>query len=264
MGLARPIIFGNWKMHGLRADGLALARAVSDGAAATRASLGIFPPATLLREVAALAGKGVVVGGQDCHEQAKGAFTGSIAASMIADAGATAVILGHSERRHGQGESDLLIARKVEAALAAGLLCVVCIGETEAEWASGRRDEVLARQVRESLPEAAPSSSAPSSSALSSSEMAARLIVAYEPVWAIGTGRTPSTADVEQTHAFVRAQLTGRFKDGASIPILYGGSVKPDNAAALLTLAGVDGALVGGASLDPEAFLAIARAAAPG
>ena len=251
MGFVRPIVFGNWKMNGLRADGLNRARAIAEGAAGLGGTVGIFPPATVLAEVAAeVSGSAIIVGAQDCHEQPHGAFTGSIAAPMIVDAGATAVILGHSERRHGLGESDDLVARKVQAALDAGLASVVvCIGETESERAGGARDEILARQIAASLP--------------AGSDIA-RLIVAYEPVWAIGTGRTPSLSDIESAHGFVRARLAERFKGGATIPILYGGSVKPDNARPILGLPGVDGALVGGASLETATFLAIVRAGGGG
>ena len=250
MALAGPIVFGNWKMNGLEADGLALAAAVHDGCQGMTGTLGVFPPATIVREIARqLAGSNVIVGGQDCHERVHGAFTGSISAAMLADAGATAVILGHSERRQGFGEDDALIAAKVRAASAAGLLCVVCIGETEAEWQAGQRADVLARQIDGSLPP----------------EIAAqRLIVAYEPVWAIGTGRTPSSAEIEETHATVRERLSSRLDGGGTIPILYGGSVKRSNAEAVLRLQNVDGALVGGASLDAGDFLRIARAGAAG
>ena len=246
MALARPIVFGNWKMHGLRAEAKALARGLAERAGRPAATLGVFPPATALAEVAAeIAGSGIVVGGQDCHEQPKGAFTGSISAPMLKDAGATAVILGHSERRHGLGETDALVKAKAEAALAAGLLVVLCIGETEAEWLEGRTLEVLERQLAASWPEGG---------------SAERVVVAYEPVWAIGTGRTPSLEDIARSHATIRARLKGLAQGGGDVAILYGGSVKADNAGAILKVEGVDGALVGGASLDPDGFLAIYRA----
>jgi triosephosphate isomerase len=240
MALARPIVLGNWKMNGLREDGLALAGALVARMGAAQGTLGIFPPATLLAEIARrTAGSGILVGGQDCHERPAGAFTGSVSAPMLRDAGAAAVILGHSERRHGLGESDALIARKVAAALAAGLDVVLCIGETEAEWDAGERELVLQRQLADSLPAAADP---------------ARIIIAYEPVWAIGSGRTPQPADIVTTHRFIRDALARR-QGGSAIPVLYGGSVKADNAATLLRLDGVDGALVGGASLDADLSL---------
>lgn len=246
MALARPVVFGNWKMNGLRADGVALAGALAERAVRLTGTLGIFPPATILHQVARrVEGTAIVVGGQDCHEQASGAFTGSISAAMLKDAGAAAVILGHSERRHGLGETDASIRAKAKAALAEGLLVVLCIGETEAEWLAGERQAVLRRQLDGSLPEPVP---------------ADRLVLAYEPVWAIGTGRTPSLEDIAETHAFLRGQLTARAAGGAGVPILYGGSVKPANAGEILALPNVDGALVGGASLDAATFWSIYRA----
>jgi triosephosphate isomerase len=246
MALARPIVFGNWKMHGLRTDALALASGLAERARKPAATLGVFPPATVLAEVAAnLVGSGITVGGQDCHEQTKGAFTGSISAAMLKDAGATAVIVGHSERRHGLGETDALVKAKAEAALEAGLLVVLCIGETEAEWLGGRTLEVLERQLDGSWPGGA---------------SAERVVVAYEPVWAIGTGRTPTLDDIDRSHAAIRARLEKLAADGSEVAILYGGSVKADNAAAIMGVPGVDGVLVGGASLDPQGFFAIYRA----
>jgi triosephosphate isomerase len=246
MALARPIVFGNWKMHGLRAEAEALALGLAERAGRPSATLGVFPPATVLAETAGrLAGSGIVVGGQDCHEQPKGAFTGSISAAMLADAGATAVIVGHSERRHGLGETDALVKAKAEAALAAGLLVVLCIGETEAQWLEGRTLEVLERQLEQSWPAGA---------------TAERVVVAYEPVWAIGTGRTPSLEDIARSHAAIRARLQGLAAAGAAVAILYGGSVKADNAGEIMAVDGVDGVLVGGASLDPAGFFAIYRA----
>jgi triosephosphate isomerase len=256
MELTRPIVLGNWKMHGLRADALRLAGALAERAAAAAAAgrpagtLGVFPPATVLAEVAGrLRGTGILVGGQDCHERDKGAFTGSIAAPMLADAGAMAVIVGHSERRHGLGEVDALVCAKAEAALAAGLLAVVCVGETEAEWLEKRTLERLGTQLEASLPWEAPPG---------------RLVVAYEPVWAIGTGRTPALREIARTHAAVRERLADLMADGGpSVPILYGGSVKAENARDILALPDVDGVLVGGASLDPAAFWSILEAGGP-
>jgi triosephosphate isomerase len=252
MGLARPVVLGNWKMNGLRADGVALARAVAERTAGLPATVGVFPPATILAAVAeAVAGTRLLVGGQDCHERPSGAFTGDVAAVMLADCGARAVLVGHSERRHGLGEDDRRVRAKAEAALAAGLLVVVCIGETEAEWQAGRREAVLERQLAASVPAAAP---------------ADRLLIAYEPVWAIGTGRSAGEADIAAAHGLVRARLDATSAESAGpgaavVPVLYGGSVKADNAAAILALPGVDGVLVGGASLDAAGFAAIAAAA---
>jgi triosephosphate isomerase len=246
MSLPRPVVFGNWKMHGLKAEGLALAGDLAGRATALTGSLGIFPPTTILREVTErVGGTGIVVGGQDCHPERSGAYTGSISAAMLKDAGATAVILGHSERRHGLGESDALIRAKVAAALEEGLLAVLCVGETEGEWQAGRREAVLDRQLRVSLPDAA---------------VPDRLVVAYEPVWAIGTGRTPSLDDIAGTHAFIREKLAARLPGGDGVPLLYGGSVKASNARDILGLEPVDGALVGGASLKADEFWTIYRA----
>ena len=243
----RPLIAGNWKMHGLRADGLALARAVAEGAAGG-AELLVCPPSTLLREVAAaLEGSAVAVGAQDCHAAAKGAHTGDVSAPMLRDAGARFVILGHSERRADHAEGDAAVLAKAEAALAAGLVPVVCVGESEGERLAGDAEAVVTRQLDGSLPEGF---------------AAAGGVVAYEPVWAIGTGRTPTEADIAAMHAAIRARLVARFGEaGAKLRVLYGGSVKPANAAAILALENVDGALVGGASLVPADFLAIAAAA---
>jgi triosephosphate isomerase len=245
----RPLIAGNWKMHGLRADGLALARAVAEGAGgAGAAELLVCPPFTLLREVsAALEGGPVAVGAQDCHAAAKGAHTGDVSAPMLRDAGARFVILGHSERRADHGESDAAVLAKAEAALAAGLVPVVCVGESEAERLAGEAEAVVTRQLDGSLPDGF---------------AAAGGVVAYEPVWAIGTGRTPTESDIAAMHAAIRARLRARFGEaGGGLRILYGGSVKPANAASILALENVDGALVGGASLAAADFLAIAKAA---
>ena len=244
----RPLIAGNWKMHGLRADGLELARAVADGGGGGTAELLVCPPFTLLREVsAALEGGPVRVGAQDCHAAAKGAHTGDVSAPMLRDAGARFVILGHSERRADHGEGDAAVRAKTEAALAAGLVPVVCVGESEGQRLAGEAEAVVTRQLDGSLPDGF---------------AAAGGVVAYEPVWAIGTGRTPTESDIAAIHAAIRARLRARFGDaGAKLRILYGGSVKPANAAAILALENVDGALVGGASLVAADFLAIAAAA---
>ncbi len=245
MPLRTPIVLGNWKMNGLRADGLARVRALRarEHAALARGTLGICPPATLLATIqAVLAGSAILLGGQDCSSEAKGAHTGDLSAAMLADAGCRLVIVGHSERRHGRGETDRLVRAKAAAAHAAGLIPVLCIGETEAEWQAGRTLEVLDGQLEGSLPEAA---------------SAANLIVAYEPVWAIGTGRTPSLDDIARTHAHLRARLVDLVAGGQQLGLLYGGSVKASNAKEIMAVAAVDGVLVGGASLDADEFLAI-------
>jgi len=242
----RPLIAGNWKMNGLKAS-MAEFEAMLAGAPAlaAKADLLVCPPATLVAAFADRArGKGVALGAQDCHPKASGAHTGDISADMLADAGATAVIVGHSERRADHGESDVLVRQKAEAAWRAGLVAIVCIGETQAQRDGGQTLDICGAQLTGSLPDGANS---------------ANLVVAYEPVWAIGTGLTPTTADVEQVHRFIRGVLTDRFKgEGAAIRILYGGSVKPSNAAELMAVANVNGALVGGASLKAADFLAIA------
>lgn len=246
MRLDRPVVFGNWKMNGLRAEGLALAGALADRAVRLTGTLGIFPPFTLVHAVAQrVKDTAILVGGQDCHERASGAFTGCVSAPMLADAGAKAVILGHSERRHGLGETDALICAKFRAARAAGLLVVLCIGETEAEYLAGERNARLAAQIAGSLPEGIGPEG---------------LVVAYEPVWAIGTGRTPSTEEIRAIHGELRALLAKRIVGGDTVPLLYGGSVKPENAAEIMALADVDGVLVGGASLDARSFWSIYQA----
>jgi triosephosphate isomerase len=242
----RPLIAGNWKMNGLKAS-TAEFDAMLAGARtfAGKADLLVCPPATLLVAFAEKArGKGVAVGAQDCHPDASGAHTGDISAEMLADAGASAIIVGHSERRAGHGESDALVRQKAEAAWRAGLTAIVCIGETRAQRDAGKTLDICGGQLKGSLPDGATS---------------ANLVVAYEPVWAIGTGLTPTTADVEQVHRFIRGVLTDRFRgEGAKIRILYGGSVKPSNAKELMAVANVNGALVGGASLKAADFLGIA------
>jgi triosephosphate isomerase len=224
-----------------------LARAVAAGAAGLKAEVLICPPATLIAPLTQACAGVVALGGQDCHEAAKGAHTGDISAAMLKDAGATYVILGHSERRMAYRETSHRVRAKAEAAMAAGLIPVVCVGEPEDDRLLGRAEEVVAEQMAESLPEGFG---------------AAGGVVAYEPVWAIGTGRTPTEADITAMHAMMRAKLVASFPaEGAGLRLLYGGSVKPGNAVAILALPHVDGALVGGASLVAEDFLAIARAA---
>ena len=246
-GERRPLVAGNWKMHGLRASSAEVER-VAAGARelAGRADLMIFPPATLIAGFASLvAGSGLAIGGQDCHAQPCGAHTGDIAAEMLRDAGASAVILGHSERRAGHAESDAQVCAKVLAARRAGLLAIVCVGETRAQREVGKTLDIVGGQLAGSLPEGV---------------RADGLVVAYEPVWAIGSGLTPTAADVTEVHLFIRARLASRLgAEGERISILYGGSVKPSNARELMALDNVDGALVGGASLKADDFLAIAR-----
>ena len=244
----RPYIVGNWKMNGLRAM-LSEARAIDRGAARhPGVDVGIAPPFTLIN-VLADAAEAIAVGGQDCHAQPAGAFTGDVAAPMLADAGAGFVIVGHSERRALHGESDAAVKAKAEAALAAGLGAIVCVGETEAERDAGKAEAVVTRQLTGSLPQG--------------EGAAALLTVAYEPVWAIGTGRTASIDDVTAMHGAIRTKLVALFgADGAAVRILYGGSVNAGNAAELLSAEEVGGALVGGASLTADSFLAIVLAAA--
>ena len=248
----RPLIAGNWKMNGLKAS-LSEFEAMLRGAPEVleKADLLVCPPVTLLAGFAAKAssfgqeGKHTVtVGAQDCHPKASGAHTGDVAAEMLADAGAAAIIVGHSERRADHGETDVVVRDKALAAWRAGLTAIVCIGETQAERDAGKTLDVCGTQLKGSLPDDCTSGN---------------LIVAYEPVWAIGTGLTPTAKDVEQVHKFIREHLNQRFKnEGPSIKILYGGSVKPSNAKELMAVPNVNGALVGGASLKAADFLAIA------
>jgi triosephosphate isomerase len=244
----RKLAAGNWKMNGLRADGVALARALATRAAAAPppCELLICPPATLLMAVAeAIAGSSIQLGGQDCHASDKGAHTGDISAAMLKDAGCGYVILGHSERRTDHHESDALVREKAKAAHAAGLTTIVCIGETLAERQSGQTLAIVSRQLAGSLPEGLD---------------ATTLCIAYEPVWAIGTGRTPTIAEVAAVHGHIRQALAARIAEPGNVRILYGGSVKPENATALMAAGDVDGALIGGASLIAADFWAIAEA----
>jgi triosephosphate isomerase len=243
----RPLIAGNWKMNGLKAS-LGEFEAMLAGAAevAAKADLLVCPPATLIAGFAekARGSKTLGVGAQDCHPKPSGAHTGDISAEMLADAGARAIIVGHSERRADHGESDGLVRQKAEAVWRAGLTAIVCVGETRQQRDAGQTLEICRGQLNLSLPDGARSDN---------------LVVAYEPVWAIGTGLTPTAGDVEQIHGFIRELLIARFNgEGAKIRILYGGSVKPSNAAELMGIANVNGALVGGASLKAADFLAIA------
>jgi triosephosphate isomerase len=241
-----PLIAGNWKMNGLAAS-LQEARAVADGLGATGVRVAICPPAVLIHRMSELlAGSRVEVGGQDAHWEEAGAFTGDVSAEMLADAGAALVILGHSERRADHRETDRMVSDKARAAIRAGLEPIVCVGETLDQRKAGEALAVVTGQVRGSLP----------------AELACRrFAVAYEPVWAIGTGLTPTTPDIEEVHRAIRATLVEVFGEAARpVPILYGGSVKPANAAEILAADEVGGALVGGASLKAEDFLSIIRA----
>jgi len=244
----RPLIAGNWKMNGLQASVSELARVI-DGARdlVARLDLLVCPPATLVAAFAVRArGSPVAIGAQDCHADAAGAFTGDISAEMLKDAGAGAVIVGHSERRTYHKESDAEVRAKTLAAWRAGLCAIVCIGETRAERESGRTIAVVSGQLGGSLPDGA---------------TAATTVIAYEPVWAIGSGLTPTPADVAEVHGAIRQRLAARYGNvGRDIRILYGGSVKPSNAGELMRVENVNGALVGGASLKADDFLGIARA----
>lgn len=246
----RPLVAGNWKMNGLVAqlgEALRVRDAISAPVGGPDADVMICPPATLvLALVQAAKGSRLMVGAQDCHWAVSGAYTGDISAQMLADAGATAVIVGHSERRAGHGERDRDVRSKAEAVHHAGLTAIVCVGETAGERAAGLTLEVVRRQLHGSLPDAA---------------RAANTTMAYEPVWAIGTGLVPSAADVAQVHGAIRQALVERFgPEGAGMRILYGGSVKPSNAKELMAIKDVNGALVGGASLKADDFLAIVAA----
>jgi triosephosphate isomerase (TIM) len=240
----RQLIAGNWKMNGLHAGAVTLAQGIRASAQGLACELLVCPPFTVIAAVAdALRGSPVAVGGQDCHIAQQGAHTGDVSAAMLRDAGATWVILGHSERRQNHGETDELIREKVLAAVEAGLMPVVCVGETEDQRTSGQETEVVGWQLAGSLPKPFAG------------------VVAYEPVWAIGTGKTATEQDVATMHAFIREELVRQFgADGHGIRILYGGSMRPANAGELLGVRHVGGGLIGGASLKAEDFLAIARA----
>jgi triosephosphate isomerase len=245
----RPLVAGNWKMNGTSAS-LAELRGIANGFLGgldAETESAICLPATLLaRGAELLSSSPVRAGGQDCHPKASGAHTGDVSAEMLKDAGAALVIVGHSERRTDHGESDATVHAKAEAAWRAGLIAIICIGETEAQRRGGTTLDVLSKQIDRSVPLAAD---------------AHNTVIAYEPVWAIGTGLTPTAADVAEAHAHIRKRLTGRLGDAAGrMRILYGGSVKPSNAVELLGVPNVDGALVGGASLKAADFLGIAEA----
>ena len=240
----RPLVAGNWKMNGLNASAAQLDTIVAGAAKLPgRVDVMVCPPFPLVAAFAARARSSrVAIGGQDCHAKPSGAHTGDVAAEMLADAGASAVIVGHSERRSDHHETDEQVRAKALAARRAGLLPVICIGETRAERDAGKARDVVGGQLAGSLP-----------------EDAADFVVAYEPVWAIGTGLTPTPKDVKEMHGFIRERLAVRYGNASeTVRILYGGSVKASNAAELLAIDNVDGALVGGASLNAEDFLAIA------
>ena len=243
----RTMIVGNWKMNGLRSDGETLVRTFAERlakGAPPRCEIAICPPATLLVALAEVLGDaGIALGAQDCHTETGGAHTGDLSAAMLADAGCVHIIVGHSERRGDHGETDGLVRAKAEAVRAASMVPIICIGETADQRDAGRAVEVVRGQLDGSLPDGATSDT---------------VVIAYEPVWAIGTGRTPTTADIAEVHASLRARLGDRGAGGARV--LYGGSVKPDNAKEILALGDVDGALVGGASLNADDFWAICRA----
>ncbi len=243
----RPLVAGNWKMNGLKAtlgEALAVDKALAAKSERVGAEVMICPPATLIMVMAELVGKGgVKVGAQDCHTGISGAHTGDVSPEMLADAGAVAVIVGHSERRADHGETDGLVREKAGAAHRAGLQAIICVGETIGQRQADLTLDVVARQIAGSLPEGATTQNT---------------IIAYEPVWAIGTGLTPLAGDVADVHAMIRERLSQRFgESGSAMRILYGGSVKAANAAELMAVANVDGALVGGASLKAQDFLGI-------
>jgi triosephosphate isomerase len=247
-GQRRPLVAGNWKMNGLSGSWAELDKMIAGAAVLpARVEVLVCPPAMLIPGFAARArNTRIAIGGQDCHAEPFGAYTGDLSAEMFADAEASAVIVGHSERRAYHDETDTAVRAKALAAWRAGLLAIVCVGETKDERAAGRTLDVVGAQLAGSLPDGA---------------TAANLVVAYEPVWAIGTGLTPTPADVGQVHGFIRGRLVARFgAAGEGMRTLYGGSVKPSNARELLSVADVDGALVGGASLKADDFLGIAAA----
>ena len=244
----RKLAAGNWKMNGT-ASALAEVDALLSAFPDPGCEMLLCPPATLVARMAdRVNGRPLLVGGQDCHFKTSGAHTGDVSAAMLKDAGATHVILGHSERRADHGETDALICSKTQAAIVEGLVAIVCVGETEAQRDAGRTLAVVGEQLKGSVPADAPMT---------------QLVIAYEPVWAIGTGRTPTLEEIAEVHAFMRAELTTRFgADAAGVRLIYGGSVKPSNATEIFAVKDVDGALVGGASLKAADFGAIVAALA--
>ena len=244
-----PLIAGNWKMNGLRASLFEVEKLASHltSGEPPRCTVALCPPATLIAAMNRIAAPaGIVVGAQDCHPAASGAHTGDLSAPMLADAGAQLVIVGHSERRTDHHETDELVRQKAQAVLAAGLTPIICVGETEAERRAGDAERIVTSQLEASVPD----------------DWGGRgIVVAYEPVWAIGTGLTPTAADIAQMHATIRQRLVDRFgAGGAGVPILYGGSLKPTNARDILAIENVNGGLVGGASLLANDFHAIISA----
>jgi len=244
----KPLVAGNWKMNGLRRDAVALAGALAERMrreGPPRCAVVVCPPAVMLQTVGeAIAGSGIGLGAQDCHARPSGAHTGDISAPMLADAGCSHVIVGHSERRADHDETDAMVRAKAAAAQGCGLMAIICVGETLAERDAGQALAVVRRQLDGSLPPGA---------------TAANTVIAYEPVWAIGTGRTPKSPEIAEVHAAIRAAIAGRVAGAATVPILYGGSVKAENAAEILAIAEVGGALVGGASLNAADFWTICR-----
>ncbi|MBC8338988.1 MAG: triose-phosphate isomerase [Rhodospirillales bacterium] len=246
----RPLIAGNWKMNGQKSDGLSLAEALAQRMKAESDpvfDMVVCPPFTLVADVGnAIADSGIGLGGQDCHTAENGAHTGDISATMLSDIGCGFVIVGHSERRTDHGETDLGVKAKAAAAQAAGLCAIICIGETEAERDAGQTFDVVKTQLSGSVPDGS---------------TAANTVIAYEPVWAIGTGRTPSLEEVQEVHALIREELTKAVGESHAngTRVLYGGSMKPENARELIALEDVDGGLIGGASLKAEDFWAIAQ-----
>lgn len=243
MARIRPLVAGNWKMNGLKTSLIEIetikAALPSNGAA----DVVVCPPTTLVAKAAIVVSNSqILVGGQDCHANKSGAHTGDVSAEMLADAGAKLVIVGHSERRTDHKETDALVRAKAEAGWRAGLTVILCVGESKDERLAGKALGIVEAQLAGSVPDGATS---------------ANLVIAYEPVWAIGTGLTPTNDDILAMHAHIRQQLGRRFSDAAAMRILYGGSVKPDNAAEIFKVEGVNGALVGGASLKAKDFLAI-------
>jgi triosephosphate isomerase len=244
----RKLVAGNWKMNGL-ALSLAELAALKDAVSGAACDVLVCPPSTLIAQAAGMVKGAFVVGGQDCHAQAKGAFTGDISAEMLADAGASFVIVGHSERRQYHGETSAQVAAKAQAAWRAGLKAIICIGESLIERQAGSANHICQTQLKDSVPDGA---------------VPANTVIAYEPVWAIGTGVTPTSADIAAMHAHIRACLVARLGEGAKqMLILYGGSVNPGNAAEILSLPEVGGALVGGASLKSDDFSKIIGAVKP-
>jgi triosephosphate isomerase len=242
----RPLIAGNWKMHGLSAQ-LVEIESIAAAVAVMKppADILICPPATLIARAAGQAGHRIAIGGQDCHPETAGAFTGDLSAEMLKDAGASAVILGHSERRHFHGETDIIVAAKANAARRTGLLAIICIGESHSQRAAGETLTVCRDQIIGSIPER-----------MTATETA----IAHEPLWAIGTGHMPTAEEIAEVHGHIRNILVERFgSEGKAMRILYGGSVKPNNARQILALPNVDGALIGGASLKAVDFNAIIR-----